>query len=310
MLASASPQVVANSPALLLVKLPKFDNQQSAITPYEKKSKRYKEITSAITYCIAKDMMPISTVEKQGFKKLMSVIDAKYALPGRKYYSKKSLPQLYAECRGKLEEQLRNVTHFTTTTDMWSSRTSEPYMSLTIHYVDKEWNLQSRCLQTAYSLDDHTAEIIAQGLVEALASWGLSEDRQVCITTDSGANIVKAVSLNNWTRLQCFGHRLHRAIERSGRDKRIERAVGICKRVVSAFSFSWKKRDLAAAKRGAQTHKMVIESPTRWGSRQKMVERVLEQEKAIAQVLSADKKTSIWFPRGRILLFLSHSTRH
>ncbi|XP_064153682.1 E3 SUMO-protein ligase ZBED1-like isoform X1 [Anguilla rostrata] len=194
------------------VRQPTILSAFSAITPYEKKSKRYKEITSAITYCIAKDMMPISTVEKQGFKKLMSVIDAKYALPGRKYFSKKSLPQLYAECRGKLEEQLRNVTHFTTTTDMWSSRTSEPYMSLTIHYVDKEWNLQSRCLQTAYSLDDHTAEIIAQGLVEALASWGLSEDRQVCITTDSGANIVKAVSLNNWTRLQCFGHRLHRAI--------------------------------------------------------------------------------------------------
>ncbi len=34
----------------------------------------------------------------------------------------------------------------------------------------------------------------------------------VCITTDSGANIVKAASLNNWTRLQCFGHRLHLAI--------------------------------------------------------------------------------------------------
>lgn len=34
----------------------------------------------------------------------------------------------------------------------------------------------------------------------------------VCITTDNGANIVKAASLNNWTRLQCFGHRLHLAI--------------------------------------------------------------------------------------------------
>lgn len=124
---------------------------------------------------------------------------SKYALPGRKYISQTSLPQLYAECRGKLEEQLRNVTHFATTTDMWSSRTSEPYMSLTIHYVNKEWNLQSICRQTEYFPDDHTAEIISQGLVEALASWGLSKDRQVCITTDSGANMVKAVSLNNWT---------------------------------------------------------------------------------------------------------------
>ncbi|KAF7664360.1 hypothetical protein LDENG_00179050 [Lucifuga dentata] len=34
-----------------------------------------------------------------------------------------------------------------------------------------------------------------------------------------------------------------------------------------------------------------IESPTSWGSRQQMIERVLEQEKAIAWVLESDKKT-------------------
>lgn len=68
----------------------------------------------------------------------------------------------------------------------------------------------------------------------------------------------------------------------------------MCKRVVSAFSFSWKKkRDLAAAREelNLPQHKIVTESPTRWGSHQKMVARVLEQEKAISQVLSVDKKT-------------------
>ncbi|XP_039901550.1 E3 SUMO-protein ligase ZBED1-like [Simochromis diagramma] len=177
---------------------------------------------------------------------------------------------------------------------MWSSRTSEPYLSLTAHYIDQDWNLKSKCLQTAYLPDNHTGEVIALGLSEALASWGLSEDKQVCITTDSGTNIVKATSLNDWTRLQCFGHRLHSAIEKAGKDKRVERAVAMCKRVVAVFSFSWKKkRELAAAQEELHLpqHKLVTESPTRWGSRQKMVGRVLEQHKAISQVLSADKKT-------------------
>ncbi|KAK0130631.1 hypothetical protein N1851_034887 [Merluccius polli] len=40
----------------------------------------------------------------------------------------------------------------------------------------------------------------------------MEEERQMCLTTDSGANIVKAVQLNDWRRLQCFGHRLHLAI--------------------------------------------------------------------------------------------------
>ena len=59
---------------------------------------------------------------------------------------------------------------------------------------------------------DHTRDAIAQGLREAMASWSLQEERLVCITTDNGSNVVKAASLNKWTRLQCFGHRLHLAI--------------------------------------------------------------------------------------------------
>lgn len=73
----------------------------------------------------------------------------------------------------------------------------------------------------------------------------------------------------------------------------VERAVGVCKKVVSAFSNSWKrKRDLAKAQAvlGLPPHQLITETPTRWGSRQMMIERFLEQEKALSQVLLADKK--------------------
>lgn len=73
----------------------------------------------------------------------------------------------------------------------------------------------------------------------------------------------------------------------------VERAVGVCKKVVSTFSKSWKKkRELAKAQAvlGLPPHQLITESPTRWGSRQMMIERFLEQEKALSQVLLADKK--------------------
>lgn len=184
----------------------------SNVTPYDKKSKRHCDITNAVAYCLAKDMLPINTVENDGFKRLIKVIDPRYELPGRKHFSQTALPKLYSECREIVETELQNVSYFATTSDLWSSRTSEPYLSLTAHYIDQDWNLKSKCLQTAYFPVDHTGEAIALGLSDALESWGLSEDKQVCITTDSGTNIVKATSLNNWTRLQCFGHRLHSAV--------------------------------------------------------------------------------------------------
>ncbi|GAA6084883.1 ceramide transfer protein isoform X1 [Tachysurus ichikawai] len=79
---------------------------------------------------------------------------------------------------------------FFTTTDLWSSRTTEPYISLTVHFVDEEFELKSRCLQTSYF--DYTGENIAMGLREALAAWDLREERQVAMTTDNGTNVVKA----------------------------------------------------------------------------------------------------------------------
>ena len=45
------------------------------------------------------------------------------------------------------------------------------------------------------------------------------------------------------------------------------------------------------AELGLPSHNLITKSLTRWGSRQLMVEQMLEQEKAIAQVLGADKKS-------------------
>lgn len=104
------------------------------------------------------------------------------------------------------------VEFFATTTDLWSSRTTEPYQSLTVHYIDEDLNLKARCLQASYFPDDHTGENIAAGLREGLASWDLQEENHICITTDNASNMVMAARLNEWTRLQCFGHRLHLAI--------------------------------------------------------------------------------------------------
>lgn len=87
--------------------------------------------------------------------------------------------------------------------------------------------------------------------------------------------------------------------EKVNQDKRVDRAIGVCKKVVAAFSYSWKKkRDLAAAQEEYHLpkHKLISETLTRWGSRQQMVKRVLEQKRAITEVLSKDKTTRSLVP--------------
>ena len=52
-------------------------------------------------------------------------------------------------------------------------------------------------------------------------------------------------------------------------------------------SFWKKRRDMIEV----QAEQLITESPTRWGSRQRMIERFLEQEKALVRVLGSDKKS-------------------
>lgn len=191
---------------------PKIQHAFAYGSPYDKKSKRWKELTDALSYYLAKDMMPLYSVEKEGFNYLLHKFDPRYTMPSRKYFTKTAIPQMYQECRELLQSTLATVDFFATTSDMWSSRATEPYISLTIHYVTSDWTLNSSCLQTSFFPEEHTGENIAHQLKEFLTDWDLDETKQVCVTTDSGANIVKAAAMNEWTRLPCFGHALHCAI--------------------------------------------------------------------------------------------------
>ncbi|MBN3270517.1 SC61G protein, partial [Polyodon spathula] len=103
------------------------------------------------------------------------------------------------------------------------------------------------------------------------------------------------------------GKRFHTPRDRDHGDKHIDRAIGVCRRLLSAFSYSWKKRkalNLAQAELNLP-QQIITKTPTRWGSRQQMIHRVLEQEKAITQVLAADRKTRHLVQHGRTLILKS-----
>ncbi len=93
-----------------------------------------------------------------------------------------------------------------------------------------------------------------------------------------------------------FIFRLENAVKKDGR---IDRATGICKKLVGHFSHSWKARaalEKAQKELNLPTHSLISECQTRWSSRQMMINRILEQQKALTQVLSEDKKARHLIP--------------
>ena len=117
----------------------------------------------------------------------------------------------------------------------------------------------------------------------------------MCLTTDNGSNKVCAASeCLNWNRLSSFGYNLHLAMINSMKDdRRVARAFRVCRKLVELFSHSWKKKHglcEAQIQLKLPNHSLVSDCATRWGSKEKMVVRVLEQEKAIQQVVGIDHK--------------------
>ena len=152
-------------------------------------------------------MFPIYTTKKDGFQCFVATLDPRYDIPSAKYMSGTAIPALYEKTREQVASDINKARYFVATTDMWSSSTMEPYLSYSIHFIDDNWILQTKCLQTLFVPKDHTADNLCEVMTETLTQWKLEMDWQVCITTDNGSNITcAATSRLMWMRLPCVGH--------------------------------------------------------------------------------------------------------
>ena len=79
---------------------------------YNRKGKKWQQLTNKVTRCIVKDMFPISIVEKQGFKQMLESFDPRYQLPSRKHFSKITIPALFNSTQAALSSTLREVEFF------------------------------------------------------------------------------------------------------------------------------------------------------------------------------------------------------
>jgi len=189
-------------------------------------------------------MLPIYIVEKPGFKQMLETFDPRYQLPSRKYFSKATIPALFNTTQSALASILHEVEYFSSTIDLWSSVSMQPYLSYTVHYISKDWKLHSKYLQTLFMPENHNGENLAESLRSVQESWNLQESKQVCLTADNGSNLVQASRLLNWLHVPCFGHNLHLAITNTIKDDScVSRAIGVTRKLVTSFSHSWKKKE-------------------------------------------------------------------
>ena len=138
--------------------------------PLSSSSKEHKALTNAVTYCLASDMLPLTTVDKPGFRAMLQTFNPRYQLPTHKHFTKVAIPALVNEVKEGIEEKIKTkqLNYFSATTNLWTSAAGDLYMTFTVHFIDDNWDLKSYCLQTHYLPVDHTGANIAEALEETL----------------------------------------------------------------------------------------------------------------------------------------------
>jgi hypothetical protein len=62
------------------------------------------------------------------------------------------------------------------TTDSWTSRATESYLTVTVHFITAEWEIQSHVFQTRPLESSHTSVNLGEELRAVVAVWKLERD--------------------------------------------------------------------------------------------------------------------------------------
>lgn len=243
------------------------------MTSFKEGGVKSDKLIHAIMYMICKDNQPISIVEDEGFKYLMKTVSPNFKIPSRRCISRK-IYEKYDVMKEIVITKLKNIQHFTLTTDIWTDIQTRSYIGVTIHFVE-DYTLNSALLGV-YELDErHTSEYVATKLFEVCKEWNISKQNVIAVVTDGAANMLKAVDLSYGKKrhILCFAHSLNLVAQHAiSSVPELTNLITEVKNIVRWFKQSVVASDeLRKATKGEG--KLLQEVPTRWNSTFYMLER-------------------------------------
>lgn len=210
--ASVAPSSSSRSSSKLKRSSRGFQPNLLDILPFDKKKEKHQQLVKAVTRYLVSGVVPLWTVDKPEFRNLLQQLEPRFKCPSRKYFTSVAIPETYNNMKADLVHEFKGIKFFSCTMDGWSSIAGDPYLSLTIHYINAEWQLVAKCLSTMYVPQSHTGDTLSDFVKETLDEYGLNKRDMAYITTDSAANNIAACRKLSVERISCFGHILHNAL--------------------------------------------------------------------------------------------------
>ena len=181
--------------------------------PWTINSAEAQKVHQAIGKMIAVDIQPYSIAEDDGFKSLMSLLEPRYVLPSRKYFTEKVIPEMYDAVMVRVQVDVDEAKFISFTADTWTAQsTTTSFMSLTAQWIDDNFTRKSAVLHCEKFDGQHTGIRLADALLAMMQKWKIDKERVHVVLRDGAANIVKGMCDADLPSISCFAHTLQLAL--------------------------------------------------------------------------------------------------
>ena len=103
----------------------------------------------------------------------MNILEPGYKVPCDRTILKR-LENLYAVVKSKVLGNLSEIQSVSISIDEWSSRATESYLSVEVHFINQDFSIHHITLSNEMMEDRPTAANIAKEVQDCIESWNLT----------------------------------------------------------------------------------------------------------------------------------------
>ena len=190
-----------------------------------------KAITDAIVDFLADSGVAFRIISLPSFHNLMKIANRRIKLKHPTTYSrlvKTKADEVKQDLLNIITAVKGDVSCVGFTTDLWTSRAGHPFMSLTVHFIDKDWELHRWTPYVAPFPARHTGKNISLGLDAMIDDLGLTgEQWDLFAINDNAANVKLGIRLSrHLDQYLCSIHTLELVINDTLKRVRCKKALG------------------------------------------------------------------------------------
>jgi hypothetical protein len=256
------------------------------------KVSRKEQIRLAYLKWIISDYVPLGQCNSLAFRFFMKCVDKHYEDEDRKGVRSRLI--LTADRVRRLLQLMVKGEELAITTDCWTSAANKPYISLTAHFINSNWELNSVVLACELFRGRHVAEQMAGKIHEMLRNFNIDFNNISCCVTDNEPTMNAMADHIAFGWMGCFDHLLELITGVTFEADGIRDVLKRCRQVVGHFSGS--SQALASLLKMQQSldEECNAVSPdadvkTRWWSTYIMLVKMLRLRNAVQALVVAAK---------------------